>query len=94
MSKEINFGSLDILFNTPQGREVIDDLFLTYNKTKDIFKAVDVAIQKAENNNISGILQVYGALDLLKVIALLNPQLFLSIENLVISLIGPKPKPK
>ena len=65
---------------------------MAYGNTNDIFEAVDAAIQKAESNNISGILQIYGALDLLKVIALLDPKLFISIQKFVMDLISPKQK--
>lgn len=87
MSKDdLNFGSLDMLFNTLQGREVIEVLFSTLKNTNDIFSAIYAARKKAENNNISGILQVYGALDLLKLIALVNPELFKSIQKFIMDL--------
>lgn len=82
---------MDILFNTLQGRQVLDVFFYTWGKTNDIFQAYDGAKQTAEKNFSSVPIQFFAALDLLKIIDLLNPTLLNSIQKLLLGLF-PKSK--
>lgn len=90
-NEDIHFDSLEMLFKTPEGREVLDIFFYTWGSTGDIIKATDYAKKTAEKAFASSIpLQIAGVLDLFKIIALVNRDLLIEIEKLVLDLIGRK----
>lgn len=85
------FESLNILFGTLEGRQVLDIFMATWRKTSDIFYAYDAAKQTAEKNFSSVPIQIFAVLDLLKIIALKNPTLLTPIHQLLFDLF-PKSK--
>lgn len=91
MSIDRNFESLNILFNTLEGRLVLDKFIATWRKTSDIYDSYDAAKQTAEKNFPSVPIQIFAILDLLKIIALSDPTLSTSIHELLLDLF-PKSK--
>ena len=84
---------MDILFNTPQGKRVLSTLFNVWNSTNDFFQAYDAAKEEADKTFITLPLQIVGALDLLKLIAILKPEILIAFQNMLADILFP-PKTK